>query len=264
MRPLDRLPPEEARRVEGLIVDLDDTVLDHGRLTLAAYAAIDRAAAEGLPVLVATGRPAGWGEVLARQWPVVGVVTENGSVSFVRVGAGVERSERVDAPTRRERRRRLDEAAARLCERYPGLSLADDNATRISDVTIDVGERVKLPSAQVAEMAALGRAWGLRVTVSSVHLHLSLDGDDKASGALAFLERQRGVDPTRARARWAFVGDSGNDASCFAAFELTFGVANVAAYVGRLTRPPRYVTPGERGQGFAEVIKVLLAVKHRS
>ena len=69
-----------------MIVDLDDTVLDQGHLTPVAYAALCRAAKAGLPVLVATGRPAGWGEVLARQWPVIGVVTENGSVAFGRVG----------------------------------------------------------------------------------------------------------------------------------------------------------------------------------
>ena len=100
--------------------------------------------------------------------------------------------------------------------------------------------------------------------MSSVHLHLGLDGDDKASGALAFLQRQRGIDPTRARARWAFVGDSGNDAPCFDAFALTFGVANVRPYAGRLSRPPRYVTRSERGVGFAEVVTALLAVAVKS
>ena len=258
VRSIDRLTRDEVQGNEGLIVDLDDTVLDHGRLTPVAYAALCRASDEGLPVLVATGRPAGWGEVLARQWPVVGVVTENGSVAFVRVGAGIERLESVDASERSERRRRLDRAAAAMQERFPGLELADDNTTRRSDVTLDIGERARVPAAQVAQMAALGRSWGFRVTVSSVHLHLTLDGDDKASGALAFLHRQRGVDPSRARVRWAFVGDSGNDAPCFAAFGLTFGVANVAPYVRHLTRPPRYVTEHPRGAGFAEVVTALL------
>lgn len=258
VRPIERLTRGEVQNNEGLIVDLDDTVLDHGRLTPAAYAALCRASDEGLPVLVATGRPAGWGEVLARQWPVVGVVTENGSVAFVRVGAGVERIERVTPAERGERRRRLEQAADAMRERFPGLELADDNATRLSDVTLDIGERASVPAEQVARMAALARSWGFRVTVSSVHLHLTLDGDDKASGALAFLHRQRGVDPSRARARWAFVGDSGNDAPCFAAFGLTFGVANVAPHVIHLTRPPRYVTNHARGAGFAEVVSALL------
>lgn len=245
--------------MDGLVVDLDDTVLDHGRLTPEAYQALCDASARGLPVLVATGRPAGWGEVLARQWPVLGVVTENGAVAFQRVGMGVERFERAASQERQQRRRRLVCATAELLNHFNGLCTADDNETRRSDVTFDVGERVKLPSAQVNEMAALGRSWGFRVTVSSVHLHLSLDSDDKASGALWFLHRRLGVDPTRARARWAFIGDSGNDAPCFSAFALTFGVANVARYVPLLSRPPRYVASGERSAGFVQVVEALLA-----
>jgi len=258
MRALAALTKEEARGVEGLVVDLDDTVLDHGRLTVAAYEALHRAAGAGLPVLVATGRPAGWGEVVARQWPIVGAVTENGGAAFYRAGAGVERVERATAEERQPRKLQLACAAAELLSQYPGLRPADDNETRLSDVTFDVGERVKLPAEQVREIAALGRSWGFRVTVSSVHLHLSLDGDDKASGALWFLQRRLGLDPTRARARWAFVGDSGNDAPCFAAFGLTFGVANVTRYVPLLSRPPRYVASLERGAGFAEIVGALI------
>ncbi len=259
MRPLDRLRTEEARRTEGLIIDLDDTVLDHGRLGEEAFAALHRAERSVLPVLIATGRPAGWGEVLARQWPVVGAVTENGAVAFQRVGAGVERFERASPEERQQRRRRLAHAVEELQGRFPGLLLADDNGARRSDVTLDVGEREQVPAGVVREVAELARSWGFRVTVSSVHLHLSLDGDDKASGALWFLRERLGVDPTRALGRWAFVGDSGNDAPCFGAFRLTFGVANVARYVPLLSRPPGYVATRERGAGFAEVVATLLA-----
>lgn len=259
MRPLEQLSAEEARRTEGLIIDLDDTVLDHGRLGEEAFAALHRAERSGLPVLIATGRPAGWGEVLVRQWPVVGAVTENGAVAFQRIGAGVERFERVSPEERQQRRHRLTRAVEELQGRFSGLLLADDNGARRSDVTLDVGERAQVPAEVVREVAGLARSWGFRVTVSSVHLHLSLDGDDKASGALWFLRERLGVDPTRALGRWAFVGDSGNDAPCFGAFRLTFGVANVARYVPLLSRPPGYVATGERGAGFAEVVATLLA-----
>jgi HAD superfamily hydrolase (TIGR01484 family) len=244
--------------VEGVITDLDDTVLDHGLLGEEAYRALWMAHRAGLPVLLATGRPAGWGEVLARQWPVIGAVTENGGVCFRRVGAGVERSQRASPEERQTRRLRIASAVEKLLAHDPQLRLADDNETRLSDVTLDVGERVQVPPERVREIATRARDQGFRVTVSSIHLHLSLDGDDKASGALWFLHHHRGVDPTRARGRWAFVGDSGNDAPCFAAFDLTFGVANVARYLPLLSRPPRYVAPQERGAGFARIIDALL------
>ena len=59
--------------------------------------------------------------------------------------------------------------------------------------------------------------------------------------------------------RYAFVGDSGNDAACFAAFRTTFGVANVRASLGRLSVTPRYVASRAMGEGFAEIAAAILA-----
>jgi hypothetical protein len=36
------------------------------------------------------------------------------------------------------------------------------------------------------------------------------------------------------------------------------GVANIARFLPQITTPPRYVTLGERGAGFAEVARALL------
>jgi len=82
--------------------------------------------------------------------------------------------------------------------------------------------------------------------------------DDKASGAVDLLGRSFGVEPGAALHAFAFVGDSGNDAACFAAFEATFGVANVAPHVPRLTVPPCYVAPSPMGAGFAEIARVIV------
>jgi hypothetical protein len=70
MLPLSRLERDEARSLEGLLFDLDDTLLDHGLLSVEAYSALHRLSGAGLRLLAVTGRPAGWGDVLARQWPV--------------------------------------------------------------------------------------------------------------------------------------------------------------------------------------------------
>jgi hypothetical protein len=93
-----------------------------------------------------------------------------------------------------------------------------------------------------------------------VHLHATFDVDDKATGALRFCARELGeIDAGAALVRYAFVGDSGNDASCFAAFRTTFGVANVRASLSRLSVTPRYVASRPMGEGFAEIASVLVA-----
>ncbi|MDP9150295.1 MAG: hypothetical protein M3O36_10190, partial [Myxococcota bacterium] len=88
--------------------------------------------------------------------------------------------------------------------------------------------------------------------------HATFDVDDKASGAVRFCSRELGEEPGSALARFAFVGDSTNDAPCFAAFRSTFGVANVRSSVPRLTVPPRYVATAAMGDGFAEVASQIL------
>lgn len=238
----------------GLLFDLDDTVLDHGSLAASTYTELWRLHELGVGLVAVTGRPASWGEVLARQWPIAGAVTENGAIALVQHGRGIVRLDRCSVSERALRHQRLRAIADTLMARFDQLALTDDCSGRISDITLDIGERASVPREVVDEAAAAAHALGARTTRSSVHLHLSLDPDDKASGALRFLHRQFGILPSLARFRWAFIGDSENDAACFAAFAQTVGVANLR---GQFSLPPRYITRAERGAGFIEATQQL-------
>ena len=134
----------------------------------------------------------------------------------------------------------------------------NEGGGRFTDVTWDIGERQRLPDDRIELLAATVRGAGARVFRSSVHLHATFDGADKATGVLAFLGTL-GVDPATARRLYGFVGDSGNDAAAFAAFETTFAVANVARHLSSFTIPPRYVTRAAMGEGFAELAAALVA-----
>jgi HAD superfamily hydrolase (TIGR01484 family) len=261
VKPLGELPAEEALGLQGLLFDLDDTLLSHGVLTREAFSALWDMHEAGLRLVAVTGRPSGWGEVVARQWPIDGAVTENGSAHVVRAGKGVEVIMEGDASLRAERRARLDALVREAAARVPGAPLADDVRARRTDVAWDIGERHVLPADEVEALARLVVSHGARTTRSSVHLHATFDRDDKASGAVRFVGACFGDDAGSALHRWAFVGDSGNDAACFAAFRTTLGVANVRAYVARLSVPPRYVASRERGAGFAEIASALLALR---
>ncbi len=258
MKPVADLGADEARRLRGVLFDLDDTVLSHGTLTRVAYDALWSLRNAGLALVAVTGRPSGWGEVLARQWPVAGCVTENGAVHLVREGGGVARRSACDEAERRARRVRLARLVERVREVVPEARLTDDNDLRVSDVTWDVGERMKLPPDRALAIVREIERTGARWTQSSVHLHATFDVDDKASGALRFCARELGEESGAALARFAFVGDSGNDAPCFAAFRTTFGVANVRAHAARLSVPPRYVALRPMGEGFAEIAREIL------
>lgn len=258
MRPLAELGREEARRITGLFFDLDDTLLTHGVLERAAYGALWDLHEAGLRLVAVTGRPSGWAEVLVRQWPVDGAVTENGAVAVVREGGGVRVVFDGPACEVAARRERLDALVARVGAALPDLALSDDAHARRSDVAWDIGERASVPEARVEALCRVISASGARTTRSSVHVHASFERDDKASGALRFARSFFGDDPGAAVFRWAFVGDSTNDAPCFAALRSTFGVANVRAYASRLSVPPRWIAREERGAGFAEITRALL------
>jgi len=255
MRALTALDHREAGELAGLLFDLDDTLLDHGKLTEQAYSALFRLREAGLELYIVTGRPAGWAEVLTRMFPVQGAVSENGAIFVVPRDGDVELLDPLPPAERAQRRARLAELVELLMRAMPDLVPAGDVGARRSDFTFDIGETRKLEAERVAEARALAERHGASTLVSSVHLHVGFDRADKASGAVALLGRLRGIDASVALSRYAFIGDSENDAACFAAFRTSIGVANLR---GRPTVAPRYLTSSARGAGFAEAARLLI------
>src|SRR5512143_2348671 len=72
--------------VRALFSDIDGTLTSQGRIEGATYVALEKLGEAGIPVVLVTGRPAGWGQAFMSVAPVASVVTENGGVTFVREG----------------------------------------------------------------------------------------------------------------------------------------------------------------------------------
>ena len=252
--PLSAFPKESARSLQGLLFDLDDTVLDHGSLSPLAFSALFALQNVGLKLVAVTGRPAAWGQVLLRQWPLDGVVTENGLISLKQEQGRVVLCDRLPPSLRHERSRELDALINEIRQRWPLVPVTDDNFGRVADRALDIAETVTIDEETVDQIREFARVQGARTVRSSIQLHISFDVDDKATGTLRFLSETLRIDPTLARYRFAYIGDSQNDAPCFAGFEHTFGVANLS---GHFSCPPRYLTPSERGLGFTELASVL-------
>lgn len=249
MRPITELEPEQAGGLLGVLFDLDDTLLDHGLLTEVAYSALFRLRAAGLRLMALTGRPSGWGEVLARVWPVDGVITENGTIAVLAGDRAVRVIDEVDSAVRARRTAHRDALVAEIFEKFPFLQASNDNRLRRADFTFDIGETQQAACADVDRVEEYARMRGARTVRSSVHLHVSFDGSDKGSGAVRTIIQHFGIDATTACRRFAFIGDSENDEPAFNTFRTTIGVSNLR---GRPTLAPRYVTSAARGLGFAE------------
>jgi hypothetical protein len=260
MEPLSRAPADVLAAVDGVVFDVDDTVTRDGRLELEAYAAMWALSKAGVKLAAVTGRPLGWADVIARQWPVDLAVGENGAGWIVSRDGGIEEGWFHDVETRARHAETLTKIRARVAAELPAVRVANDQRARRADLAFDVGETMKLDPPTLEALLTIIVEEGGRapVPVSSVHAHAVLGDWDKAKGAVRALDAVLDVDEEAARTRWLFVGDSGNDAAAFAFFALTVGVANVRDHESRLPVPPKWVTRADRGKGFAELAAAIL------
>ena len=83
MKPIALFPQQDAANIKYLLTDIDDTLTNSGRIPGCAYQALENLQRTGVKVIPITGRPAGWCDLIARMWPVDGVVGENGAFYFV-------------------------------------------------------------------------------------------------------------------------------------------------------------------------------------
>src|SRR5256712_1236862 len=139
MKPLAQL---DARGIEAVLLDIDETLTTSGKLTAQAYAALEALHRAGMRVVPVTGRPAGWCDHIARMWPVDAVVGENGAFWFrhdAKAGKLLKRYA-FDDRERLKRSRRLLDVAKRILDEVPGCALASDQGYREADIAIDFRE----------------------------------------------------------------------------------------------------------------------------
>ena len=240
MRPLSDFPEDRAAGLRGLLFDVDDTLTSGGRLTAEAYAALERLHHAGLLVMAITGRPAGWCDLIARFWPVDGVVGENGAFYFryCRDRRSMIRRFAQDDAERADNRRRLDSLAQVVLAQVPGAALAADQPYRVCDLAIDTSEDVAaLASDQIARIVELCRRAGANAKVSSIHVNAWFGDHDKLTMTRRLLDEAFGVGSEAAAGEFVFVGDSPNDAPMFEAFPYAVGVANVLAFTRSAVMP---------------------------
>ncbi|MCO4773026.1 MAG: HAD family phosphatase [Deltaproteobacteria bacterium] len=270
MRPIADLSAAQARGVELLFSDIDGTITDEaGRIPAQVFAILEEARDAGLTVIPVTGRPAGWCDMIARTWPVAGVVGENGGL-FFRRGTGASkgpdaRMERIytqDAPTRVANRVRLTELTSKVLSAFPGAALASDQSYREFDIAVDFCEDVpRLPESDIDGIVRLLEEAGCHVKVSDIHVNAWFGEFDKASMCRRVGELL-GLDLLGAhKERAVYFGDSPNDAPLFAAFPLAIGVANVAELAHRMETLPAFVTEGRGSDGFVQGVRRLLDLR---
>jgi HAD superfamily hydrolase (TIGR01484 family) len=256
MKPLAEL---DARAIDSLLFDIDDTLTTEGRLTARAYAALEDLHAARKKVIAVTGRPAGWCDHIARMWPVDAVVGENGAFYFFLAEGKLHKRFADSDEVRAQKRARLDEIARNILAAVRGSAIASDQAYRETDLAIDYCEDVPpLPLEDAERIAAIMRDAGLTARVSSIHVNGWFGDYDKLSMTQLLFRERFSVDLQKANRAIAYVGDSPNDAPMFGFFANSIGVANVRRFAGRMSAEPKFVTQAGSGAGFAELVAHVL------
>ena len=276
MQPLSHWPTETRASIQGILTDIDDTLTTDGAITPDALQALGALKASGLHVIPITGRPVGWSEPFAATWPVDAIVAENGAVALQRSAEVFDQNSflpnhskreqlskiyQQDAATRAANYANMQQVLAQIEREVPGARRATDSPGRETDIAIDHSEFTHLPQEAIDHAVRIMRNAGMNATVSSIHINGWFGAHNKLEGARWIVRELFGRNLDAEIDRWVYVGDSTNDQVMFEHFPHSVGVANIARFVPQLTHRPRFVTQGERGAGFAEVARAVLATR---
>jgi HAD superfamily hydrolase (TIGR01484 family) len=259
------MSPQEAAGLRYILMDIDDTLTREGKLLASAYSALWKLKEAGLKVIPVTGRPAGWCDLIAREWPVDGVVGENGALAFWEepreAGGGklpVLRAEYHPRALRNDHPA-LGRIRDRSLGEFPELRVAKDQFARLFDLALDFAEEDPVLPLSVAErIREIAEEEGAQAKISSIHVNIWMGSYDKLSMAESFLSRRFGWRPGAGDRELVFAGDSPNDEPMFARFPLACAVANVRKYEKLIERLPAFVASRECGDGFAEIAETIL------
>lgn len=260
MEPIDRLPVAQAQRISLVLTDIDDTLTTGGYLEEEAYRALWRLHRAGLRVVPVTGRPAGWCDLIVREWPVDAVVGENGAFVYYRdSSAGHIGTFTHPSVASAEVRRKLAEVRDAVLAEVAGARVARDQFARLYDLAIDFREDPPvLGLAEAQQIKSVCERLGARAKISSIHVNAWFGDYDKVAMARLFLSRMWGMEPEQQKVEVLFCGDSPNDEPMFEFFPNSCAVSNIQEYEGLLRRPPSYVSAAGHGKGFAEIVDILL------
>lgn len=254
---LDQLAPHK-NKIKGLCFDIDDTFSSHGKITSEAFQALWDLKKAGFTLIPVTGRPAGWCDLIARFWPIDGVVGENGAFSFFMKDGKFSRIDTLPPLEAQSAQSKLQALRAAIETEFKGAQFASDQNYREYDLAIDFCEDVTpWPETEVDRLVKFCESKGAIAKISSIHVNTWFGRYTKIEGIRHFIQTLQQTLTLPTLDEFVYVGDSPNDEPMFEAFPLSVGVANVRPYLNKIKHPPQYITSLEAGAGFAELARFL-------
>jgi len=256
MKPIKELDAQSVSKIKYVLCDIDDTITNNGKLMPEAYSAMWKLHRAGYHVIPVTGRPAGWCDLIIREWPVDAVVGENGAFVYYFQDSQFKTFIHPEVATS-EIHRQLDAVKTACIEQVPGCRVTKDQPFRQYDLAIDFNEdspHLGLEAAQKIKDICI--SMGAEAKISSIHVNVWYGKYDKLKMARLFLQKILGESDIQNSI--IFFGDSPNDEPMFTYFPNSCGVANVVPFIDQMKCLPKYVTMLEGGFGFSEGVEHIL------
>lgn len=258
---MDNSLSTEWKSVEWVLTDVDDTLTWQGQLPAETLIALQSLQKNGIKVVAVTGACAGWCDHIAQLWPVDAVLGENGAFTLEKGVKGVSLSSSVPLTVMRQQQAELKIQIEQILANYPDVELTLDQAYRLCEVAIDIGQnRQPLDNQLVEEIVTQIHQLGAHATASSIHINAWYGEHSKRNAAFEYL-KMNGLSQQDILKKCCYVGDSLNDQQMFETLPLTVGVKNIEHYWEKLSHKPSMVMTQPGGFGFAEFTELLLAQK---
>lgn len=245
---------EFAAKTKFILSDLDDTITKDGKIPSDSYSALWLLNQSNVKTIIVTGRPAGWCEMMARTWPIDGVIGENGAFFFRYTNKQMKRFFAVSPSEIETQTKKLEIIRDEIFQKVPECAIASDQFCRMFDLAIDICEDITPLSKQATqEIITIFEKHGAQAKLSSIHVNGWFGTYDKLTTAKHVLTKDFGLTDQQIQSDCVYAGDSPNDEPLFSFFENSVGVKNIEPYLPILKFKPKYITQQEAGLGFQEL-----------
>ncbi|MDF2632102.1 MAG: hypothetical protein K0Q85_698 [Caproiciproducens sp.] len=258
MKPIKEIEAGRVSKLKYILCDIDDTITTNGKLPAESYTALWKLYDAGYHVIPVTGRPAGWCDLIIREWPVKAVVGENGAFVYYFEDNHLKTFTHPSVSGANAQAKL--EAVRKAClQGVPDCRIAKDQFARIYDLAVDFNEDPPYLGLEAAEkIKNICTSMGAQAKVSSIHVNAWFGYYDKLMMTELFMKevlKEENIDE-----KCMFFGDSPNDEPMFSYFHNSCAVANILPFVGKIQHFPTFVTTLEGGKGFAEAIEYILSL----
>ena len=206
--------------------------------------------ANGIPLVIVTGRSLSWGHFLLTHFPLKSLIVEGGGILLTKDEKGII-SEEVFITE--DKLAQLDKGLKNFHKAFPGINLSADSFGRKTDRAIELFD-LDHKKTLMKEITDFFDSEEINYSSSNVHLNFWAGEISKQKASLYYLNKYH---QDLKEDDCLFFGDSLNDEGMFQAFSRSIGVSNIKDYLPRLKYRPQIILEGNENRGPLGVLNFL-------